>query len=208
MSVVFCPQSGIEGGAVKNDVSKLAKQNKNFAMPIAGSDVSGNILKITHYPFLAAIAIGKTLQHFINTSPLYKWPNDVLIEGKKVSGVLTETIGKHVIIGIGINIVSHPEILTAFPATCLNKYTKVSVQTYEVLELLIENLDKLIGISSQEIISQWVDCAYGRSRKISVVQGEKEITGIFAGIDGNGRLILDAKNGTSQLISFGDVKWI
>ena len=70
--------------------------------------------------YMIAVAIAETLIHF-GMHPKIKWPNDILIDGKKVSGTLTEYAGRFVIIGIGINIKSNPTVdkyqTDSFPAS-------------------------------------------------------------------------------------------
>jgi|GEM_PF-418882 len=161
-----------------------------------------------HYPFLAAIAIGKTIDQFIEVKSKYKWPNDVLVEGRKISGVLIETIQDYIIFGMGINIASYPLSGTKLSATCLNNYSSSGLKVAEVLELLIKNFAGLLGLDSQEIMNQWTKSAYGLGSKVSIDQAGKEISGVFNGVDENGRLILDTKRGTRELVSFGDVRWI
>ncbi|MEP1230276.1 MAG: biotin--[acetyl-CoA-carboxylase] ligase, partial [Litorimonas sp.] len=85
---------------------------------------TGAIADAAKLSFVAALAVCKTLDAYELTSPpQLKWPNDVLIDGAKISGILLENIGKAVIIGIGINLVSHPEG-TDFPATHLLNHIK------------------------------------------------------------------------------------
>jgi BirA family transcriptional regulator, biotin operon repressor / biotin---[acetyl-CoA-carboxylase] ligase len=159
-------------------------------------------------PFRVAIAIGKTLSSFGNIQPLYKWPNDVLINGKKISGVLIELIDNFVIIGIGINVSSCPESGTRLPATCLYDYTDNLIQISDVMELLITNLDENLKKDTLDIINEWTLSAYGLDEKISVEQGDNKISGIFKGIDANGWLIIETEEGKRELVSFGDITWI
>lgn len=156
-------------------------------------------------PFATAIAIGKTLQEFIKPTPLYKWPNDVLVEDKKISGVLIETINNYFIIGVGINIANHPEFGINIPATCMNKHSLKKLKVHEVLIKFLENLDKTFNYTEQQIIAEWVKSAYGIGNNIIINQGENEISGLYTGIDVNGRLLLDTASSKREAILFGDV---
>ena len=62
--------------------------------------------------FVAALAVGQTVNEALGDAcrPTLKWPNDVLLEGGKVSGILLEMVGDHVVIGIGVNLVSAPNL--------------------------------------------------------------------------------------------------
>lgn len=223
----------IQGGKVKNNplvisaksqISGKGRLGRNwvslegnlFVSVVVGPENRiSNKLRTTNHdpqpsliPFLTATAIGETLSNFTTTKPLYKWPNDVLVSGKKISGVLIEVIDGYVIVGIGINIANHPIEGTKLPATCLNNQAGRQVQVEEVLELLLYNLDKRISNDTNDIISEWTDFAYGIGKKVRVEQGEKEIIGIFQGIDENGWLILETETGRREVVLFGDVSWI
>jgi BirA family biotin operon repressor/biotin-[acetyl-CoA-carboxylase] ligase len=159
-------------------------------------------------PFIAALAVGDTLQKFIEAEKIsYKWPNDVLVRGKKISGILIEIVRNYTIIGIGINICNYPESGTKIPATCLNEYTKKNVLVDEVLESLLHNLDKIYALGKAEIIHEWLSCAYKVNESVTIIQENKEISGIYRGIDENGRLILETNESKRELVLFGDVVW-
>ncbi len=161
----------------------------------------------TLLPFCTAIAIGNTLSKFINSKPLYKWPNDVLVQEKKISGVLIETINKYIIIGIGINITTYPTQNTKLPATCLNEHTSRDIPLTEILESLVLNLDSKIKCNNSDVINEWMQSAYGLGKKIFIQQGKKELSGIFSGIDVNGWLIFKNDKGRRNAVSFGDISY-
>ncbi len=159
-------------------------------------------------PFLSALAIGATIKEFTNKTPLYKWPNDVLIEGEKISGVLIETIADYFIIGIGINIASYPLEGTKLPATCLDNHTKDKNQVSSVLETLIKNMENKMHMDAASVRHEWMENAYGMGKEAVINQGDKEISGIFRGIDANGGLILETKGSKREAVLFGDISWI
>ena len=73
--------------------------------------------------YMVAVAIAETLISF-GIKPTIKWPNDILIDNKKVSGTLTEYSGNYVVVGIGINIKSNPTVQD-YQTTKLDNYIKV-----------------------------------------------------------------------------------
>ncbi len=160
---------------------------------------------ISHLPFLTALAIGDTIKKLTKTKPLYKWPNDVLVDGKKISGVLIETIANHIVIGVGINVASYPPEGTKLPATCINNYTGKLVEVRKVLELFVNNLDRRLNADMVHILDEWTASAYGVNKNATIQRGEKEISGIFRGIDVNGQLILEMEGSRREMFSFGDV---
>jgi BirA family biotin operon repressor/biotin-[acetyl-CoA-carboxylase] ligase len=62
--------------------------------------------------FVAALAVGQAIDEVLdgNCRPKLKWPNDVLLDGGKVSGILLEMVGSHVVVGIGVNLISAPDL--------------------------------------------------------------------------------------------------
>ena len=142
-----------------------------------------------------------------------KWPNDVLINGKKTSGILleAETLpnGRHaLVIGCGINIQSRPDN-PLYPSTCLalegasvsaeELFARLFVAMAEVLEIW----DRGRGIA--QITAMWRDVAIGIGEKVTVNFSYHSISGIFAGIDDKGYLLLDTGRGPAQAVAAGDV---
>jgi BirA family biotin operon repressor/biotin-[acetyl-CoA-carboxylase] ligase len=160
-------------------------------------------------PFIAALAVGDVLEEFIPADDLkYKWPNDVLISGKKISGILIETINNYAIIGIGINISSYPKSGTNLPATCLNEYSENKISASDVLGHLAHYIDKRLNMEKTDILTEWTAKAYGINKNVTIIQENKEISGSYKGVDENGWLILETNQGKRELVIYGDVSWI
>ena len=116
---------------------------------------------------IAGIAVWETIAQLVPERPVLKIPNDVLIEGRKVAGILIETRSKednldYVIIGIGINCTGD---LNAFPdqlkkmATTLSEVAGRTIYPSEVLNILIRHMNKWYKIflagDINEISKQW-----------------------------------------------------
>jgi BirA family transcriptional regulator, biotin operon repressor / biotin---[acetyl-CoA-carboxylase] ligase len=110
----------------------------------------------TEAPLVAAVAVGSTLKKCLSglSSIHYKWPNDVLIDGAKVSGILIESsLGTssdtdYIIVGCGVNVVSHPSPdLVSYPATCLQDQGATFTQ---------DLLDHIVG-SMKAYLRGWLD---------------------------------------------------
>lgn len=141
-----------------------------------------------------------------------KWPNDVLVRGRKVSGVLIETTtlaGFHAaIIGCGLNLVHHPSD-TRWPASNLAA-CGVTIKPRDMMDKLRitmharltqwSNGSGLVGIQHD-----WMSVAMGRGRPVSV-QGGKQ--GIFTGLNEDGALVVTLQDGSTFLHRAGDVEWI
>lgn len=147
--------------------------------------------KISYY---IAVAIVFSLKK-LNIESKIKWPNDILIENKKVCGVLIEYVNNFIIIGIGINIKSSPK-LTKYETTYLNKYLNKKTNVEEVLNLLIKNLNELLKKDFDYIYEKWMNFAI-KNKEISY----KDKIYKLIGIDKNGFLILKDEINTIKITS-------
>ncbi len=141
-----------------------------------------------------------------------KWPNDVLCADKKVAGILIEsemTTGVlAVALGIGVNCARHPA-QTAFPATDLAAAgCSVSAETlFRALSLgMMRRLDQWQrGAGFAAIRADWLDCATGVGREITVRLPGRELLGQFEGLDASGHLLLRGPDGRLQTITAGEI---
>lgn len=170
--------------------------------------------EIGRLPLVSAVVVHAALDLLLSgcVDLKIKWPNDVLIAGQKVSGILIEQhqiAGASIVaIGIGINIRSGPEIEN-YPTACLAD-RRGDLTTGLVWSELDRQFAKWIAIWSAEdgfasIRARWLRHAAGLGETI-VVSGEKSSkAGIFDSLDENGYLILRCQNGSVEKIATGDV---
>ncbi|HEX6270023.1 MAG TPA: biotin--[acetyl-CoA-carboxylase] ligase [Anaerolineales bacterium] len=164
---------------------------------------------------LAALSI---IDSFVKLglSPQVKWPNDILLNGHKVAGVLIELVWSgdqvdYVVIGIGVNILkgSIPEATTLqFPATSLEEVLGYPVAR---LEILHDTLAALIALRPQlgmdEFMTKWEESLAFRGEQVQVEQGSgAPLTGQLLGLETDGNLRLSDEDGKSQTVQFGDVR--
>ena len=164
---------------------------------------------------MTGVAVHDTLQD-LGLNADIKWVNDVLVNGKKISGILAETTetnnGLAVGVGIGINLKSTnfpPEI--ADIATSLESETKVAA-TGNLVELLTKYLTYFYEIlrsenGPAEIIDQWRRrSSYFSGKAVRVVLENETITGVTDGLEPNGALRVRRENGELSIIHAGDVE--
>lgn len=165
--------------------------------------------------FVAALAVRDSLSLLSGQSvnPRLKWPNDVLILGQKVSGLLLESFlqgtGKTgvVILGVGVNL-CHAPSQTPYPATSLAAAGGGQVSPEQALIVFLTTFNqwyrcwKKDGFGS--IRTHWLTQAQGQGQKIRVRLPHGEVVGIFEDLDVSGALVLSTESGT-QLIHAGDV---
>ena len=157
------------------------------------------------YTFLISLAVAKTLKKLPTK---IKWPNDILIDGKKVCGILLETTQKTLVIGIGINIMTCPKEDILYPTTCLAEYN-MKVTYKQLLKSILQNFDSVIKCYQKEgfkpIRHEWLKFACGLNKPISVNLPNKTIEGTFRGITDVGALVLETQDGKLQEMTAGDV---
>jgi BirA family transcriptional regulator, biotin operon repressor / biotin---[acetyl-CoA-carboxylase] ligase len=177
------------------------------------------LLSPTHTPlrdqpklgFVAGVALARAVSSLLpdQSNLQLKWPNDLLLEGAKVSGLLLEGLGQGaaIAIGIGVNIVAHPPD-TPYPAAHLrmaaSDITRESLFT-ELAVALVEEIDLFANGSGFPLTRQrWLARAAHLGQSIRIRQGGTSLEGIFRDIDAEGRLLLDTSGGLAR-IDAGDV---
>jgi len=145
-----------------------------------------------------------------------KWPNDVLLNGRKVAGILVESVwsGEEVdcvVIGIGMNVakgaVPSAELLQ-FPATSLEEWLGPHVQREKVLHDILAGIIALRPhIGTDSFIASWEKALAFRGEQIQVEAGSgSPVTGKLLGLESDGSLRLSAEDGKSITVRFGDVR--
>ena len=167
-------------------------------------------------PLVAALAVYKALRPFFARTPqalAIKWPNDILIDGAKVNGILleSETLPDGtmaVVIGCGINCAHHPAG-TIYPATSLAE-CGVAVTPQDLFPVLVRAMaaevarwDRGLGFSA--IREDWLLAARGLGQAVRVNLGDRVLEGRFADLDARGYLLVEQNNGGIVTISAGDL---
>ena len=164
--------------------------------------------------FIAALSLAESLDSVLDSSRVtLKWPNDVLLDGRKVSGILLQSsLGRggqveSIVIGMGLNLVSHPPDAT-YPATDLaTAGAPMTVET--ALAGLLGRMDhhyrRWRADGFTEIRSHWLARAHGLGDPIAVRLDTDRVDGVFAGLDASGALEVIRPDGSLCCITAGDV---
>lgn len=188
---------------------------------------SGNLMTTLYLPhapepkqagqlaFVAGLALETTVRHFIGegASVSLKWPNDVLIDGKKASGILLESTQQDpqrrwLAIGLGLNLATHPQD-TPYPATNISAITGKSISNLQALEVLAAAFEglyqqwKMGGFAP--VLQAWRGVAHGIGGPLVARLENQTIEGIFQDIDETGALQLQEPEGVMHVIDAGDV---
>lgn len=158
------------------------------------------LAQISQLSFVMAVAVGQATLPFLAGPEVlsYKWPNDLLLQGEKVAGILIETEGQTCIVGIGVNVQSLPNQV-AYPVTALNHHTKVILSQEDLLSGLLEQISYYYHVWQKEgfepVRSQWMQRAYGLGKTMGIKTGAKEMSGQFLGLSPLGELLLRESDG-------------
>ena len=165
----------------------------------------------------AAVALADTVAAFVAEPPAIKWPNDILLQGKKLAGILTESScdAKHiefVILGIGVNLnfpcERMPESIRD-RATSLMEVGGQGVSRENFLRRLIQDLDRCYGVLEDfgfdAIAPRW-EARFGlKGKTVRVEMGGDVLIGQAVGIDHDGALLVEDDRGERQRVVAGDV---
>jgi|SRR5882724_923872 len=177
--------------------------------PLAATD------KWSLLTLMTAVAVAETLRVTGSSEPDIKWPNDVLLNGRKVCGILAETVetpsGRAIVLGIGINLTA-----TAFPpelavtAISLEEATGQRVERETVLAALVSRLRHYYELFQQgshgQILDEWRQrSSYASGKLVRVATGEEIIQGVTRGLEADGALRVETANGAIKIVHAGDV---
>ncbi len=165
----------------------------------------------SHISFIAALAIHDTALSFATVAAVtLKWPNDCLLGGAKLSGVLAELHNNHMILGMGLN-VSHAPNDLPYKATCLCAHAPNATvaQTFETLQLKVKKWLQIwdSGQGFHHIHRAWEARCDAIGKPISLDTGAAILHGTFAGLAADGGLLLNHNN-TTTIHHAGDVRII
>jgi BirA family biotin operon repressor/biotin-[acetyl-CoA-carboxylase] ligase len=163
---------------------------------------------------LASLAVAYSIENVTGLKTQLKWPNDVLIKGRKVCGILIESGVRrrkvdYAIIGIGINVnlrpVDFPEISPI--ATSLSDELGREVPCLDLLRHLLVEVEKLYLalLSGESVYQQWRDRLVTLGRRVQVSWGKTRYEGRAESVARDGSLLLRCSDGSLTKIVAGDV---
>jgi BirA family biotin operon repressor/biotin-[acetyl-CoA-carboxylase] ligase len=164
----------------------------------------------------AAVAVARALEPLAPGRVAIKWPNDCLLDGRKVAGILTEMDAeldrvRWVVLGIGVNLNARSR---AFPPALRRTATSVRVATGRAVDRVVfaaalcdaleAVYDRLLHEGFGALLADWnaYSCLHGRT--VTVDCGGRRVTGRVRGLDASGRLIIDGREGEQRIVA-GDV---
>ena len=160
--------------------------------------------------YVAAVALTEVVAALLpnNATPRIKWPNDLLIDGAKLSGILLERAGDEVVVGIGVNLAHHPDLPDRRTTSLAMHGVAIAADAFAPLlaEAFARWLDRWRSVGFAAVRAQWLAAAHPVGTPLRVaLPDETAIEGQFDGLDADGALILRLASGARRAIHAGDV---
>jgi len=213
-------QGAVEGTVVIADEQTAGKGRKERAWLSPRGGIALSIIlypSVVYLPYLimlASLAVVHSIEAVTGLRSQVKWPNDVLVNGKKVCGILIESgvqgnIVDYAIIGIGVNVnlrlSDFPEILPT--ATSLSDELGRDVSRLDMIRRLLVEVERLYLAlpAGESIYEEWRDSLVTLGKKVHVKSGKTIYVGVAESVARDGSLLLRSLDGSLTKIVAGDV---
>ncbi len=170
-----------------------------------------NTSRLPVITLMTAVACARTLRGLTGLDVSVKWPNDIIISSKKVGGILCETAGTAVIVGIGLNLNAD---LGIFPASLKKQVTSVKFESGvnigrdKVIKILLEEFDGLYGQflhrKDKDILNEWSSLCRMLGSKVEIETARRKLEGYAESVGGRGELILRTYDGKIRKVYSAD----
>lgn len=186
------------------------RRGRHWASPV-GNLYSSTVLRpdcaaprATELGFVAALAVADIVP--AGREVRVKWPNDVMVDGGKVAGILLESsiaqggLVEHVVAGIGVNVGFAPQVAEMrYPGAAIGGAVEVALE--QLTEALAKRLAEWRCHGFGTVRAAWLAKAGPLGVDVDVRLGDELVRGRFAGMDREGALLLDTANGPRKIIS-------
>ena len=215
-------KNGVEEGTiVVSEIQNSGRGRKNRSW---SSPKGGLWFSVILYPNIppqkamlvtmaSSVAVAQGIIETTGLTPVIKWPNDLLIDNKKVCGILTELDAEmdkinYSVVGIGINVNNEIDDNLKDTATSLSKQTKANISRVKLLRSIIKNFDKnyskLIDKDYNSIRKNWLSCSNIIGKRVQVTDEKSVVDGLVTDVDDNGCLIVNTSKENVRVVS-GDL---
>lgn len=160
--------------------------------------------------FICSLSLLQALKKIAPSADiLLKWPNDVLLNGAKVSGILLEKgEGNYIIAGIGVNVAVAPKVENAVYKITSLADAAIKTTAPELMLLFMESFSQNLSLLQTKgfavLRTEWLKYAKNLGKEIIVRQNGKEWKGVFTGIDEDAVLLMQTPAGVRKILA-GDV---
>ena len=184
-----------------------------IAMSLILRPTAPDHLHLTQISLLGGLAVLEGIKRAIKLTPQLKWPNDVLINGSKVAGVLAESLFvgdrlEAVIVGMGVNVnaAPPPDLKLEYPATCLADALGHQVDREVLINAIIESFDgRYSQLGTRDLTEAWSAHLAMKGQGVQVVGITETMSGTLEGVTSEGALLIRLATGEIKTILAGDV---
>ena len=210
---IFYTEKQLKGRGRKNRPWYSAKDlNLTFSILLTGKKyITKNPVLLN---FVSSLAIGNALENLYQLKVELKWPNDVLVNGKKICGILIESTSDgskidRLVVGVGINVNQAVFQGTfSYPPTSVKLELNEPVERERLLAEILNNFEELLLVfieNPESILKDWKQRCSMIGDKISITEGEEVKYGIFEDVDEDGFLLLKDNRDRIEKIHCGDL---
>jgi BirA family biotin operon repressor/biotin-[acetyl-CoA-carboxylase] ligase len=153
-------------------------------------------------PLSVAVAIREALEDEFDVKAEIKWPNDILLNGRKVAGHLIDEVGRQLVLGVGINFTNRLDPALGGEATTLQAETGVWVDHQLFIKPLLESIERCIKSlerSPGEVRTRYLNVCTSLGKRAVVDIGGQSLQGFVSDIDEFGRLVLETEDGELRI---------
>jgi BirA family biotin operon repressor/biotin-[acetyl-CoA-carboxylase] ligase len=167
------------------------------------------VLLSSRVNFLASLTLVRVLRELFQIDAAVKWPNDILVDGHKISGMLSELEAEtdrvlFISIGMGINVNNDPSGFEP-GASSLKKITGREISKKMLLaRFLAEFEERIKRADFEHVISEWKKVTVTLKRQVKIVTHKEVAEGLAVDVEQDGALILELADGTHKKIVYGD----
>jgi BirA family transcriptional regulator, biotin operon repressor / biotin---[acetyl-CoA-carboxylase] ligase len=222
-------QGAVEGTLVvaESQTGGRGRKGRNWFSPPGEGIYVSLVLRPPFQPaeapkmtLLAGVALAETFIQIVPSRVTIKWPNDVLLGGKKIAGILIEISTDidaidYMVVGVGINVNTPPG---SFPVDLRGRATSLAaeightVDRTEILGAFLERLERYYDLIGKEgfapVIRRWRELSDMAGRRVRVHSFDRSLEGTIEGIDDDGVLLVNVSDGTLHRVIAGDVEYI
>ncbi len=167
---------------------------------------SGGVASLEGLSLAVGVALARALDSYGVPAVQLKWPNDLLVEGRKLAGILLEMTGEpggvcQVVIGVGVNVQMPDEMAEAIdqPWIDLQRAGAADIDRNALLALILEELLRVLGVFTREgfapFVDEWQQRNAHAGREVVLETGAHTFRGCCLGVDGAGALLLETAEG-------------
>jgi len=157
------------------------------------------VAKAHRVTVLTGLVVARALKDF---GAKVKWPNDVLIDGKKVSGILCELVGEElsarIIVGVGVNVRNEIPVELKDRATNLSRF---GVSVTDVFCRFCDEFERVVKLSWENVLDEWRSLLDTVGREVEVRVAGEVYRGVVVGVDGEGALLIESDGKVERVFS-------